>query len=160
MSSESETKSDREELLATVRRVGREHSDATVVFHSAVAARLGLHPTDHKTMGLLAQHGPMPAGEIAQRTGLATASVTALVDRLEKRGLARRVRDGADRRRIIVEATAEGLAEIEPLFARPRRSLTRLLSSYTDDELRVVADFLTRSTRRLHDEITHLTATD
>jgi DNA-binding MarR family transcriptional regulator len=142
----------RDELIEDVRRLGREHSDATVVFHGAVAARLGVHPSDHKTMGLLQQHGPMTAGEITRRTGLAAASVTALVDRLEARGLARRVRDRADRRRTIVEPTDEGIAEIAPYFAGPRRSLGRLLDHYGDDELAVIADFLTRSTARLRDE--------
>jgi DNA-binding MarR family transcriptional regulator len=149
----------RREVVETVRRVGREHSDATVMFHATIAARLGLHPTDHKAMGLLERHGPMTAGEIARHTGLATASVTALVDRLEVRGFVRRIRDPADRRRVVVEPAPDAIAEFEPYFVGPKRSLDRLFSRYTTDELRVVADFLTRSTQRLHDETARLTET-
>ena len=38
-------------------------ADATVVFHGAVAARLGVHPSDHKAMSLLQQHCPVTIGE-------------------------------------------------------------------------------------------------
>src|SRR5690606_11278709 len=83
-------------------RVGRENSDATVLFHATMASLLDLHPTDYKTLGLLERLGPLSAGEIARHAGLAPASVTNLVDRLEHRGFVRRVHDTADRRRVLV----------------------------------------------------------
>ncbi len=151
---------DRSEVLEALRRAGREHSDATVLFHAAVAAQLGLNPTDHKTMSLLEREGPMTAGEIAERTGLATASVTALVDRLEQRGFVRRVRDPSDRRRVIVEPVPEGVAKFSPFFESPGRSLSWLLSRYSAEELRVILDFLGRSTERLRSETTKLTGAE
>src|ERR671936_2889891 len=87
----------RAEILEEFARVGREHSDATVLFHSTMASRLDLHPTDYKTLGILERLGPMSAGEIASHSGLATASVTNLIDRLERKGFVRRVRDVEDR---------------------------------------------------------------
>lgn len=98
-------------LLEDLRAAGRRHSDATVIFHGAIAERLGIHSTDEKTMSLLEREGPMLAGAIAEKTGLATASVTALLDRLEARGFIRRTRDPADRRRVIVEADRAGVAK-------------------------------------------------
>ena len=98
------------------------------------------------------------AGEIAERTGLATASVTALVDRLEQRGFVRRVRDPKDRRRVIVEPVPEGVAKFAPFFESPRQSLSRLFSHYTPKELGVILDFLTRSTERLRSETAKLTS--
>ena len=59
----SDAPGSREALLAELARVGREHSDATVLFHGAVAAMLGLHPTDYKVLGLLEGRpvpGPVP----------------------------------------------------------------------------------------------------
>jgi DNA-binding MarR family transcriptional regulator len=143
---------DRKELLEALRRVGREHSDATVLFHTTVAERLGLNPSDYKSMSLLERAGPLTAGEIAARTGLATASVTALIDRLEHRGFVRRVRDPADRRRVIVEPVPERVAASAQFFESPRRSLEQLFAPYTTAELEVILDFLTRSTQRLRDE--------
>jgi DNA-binding MarR family transcriptional regulator len=147
---------DRSEILQALRSAGREHSDATVFFHAAVAGRLGLNTTDHKAMSLLERAGPMGAGEIAERTGLASASVTALVDRLEQRGFVRRVRDAKDRRRVIVEPAPEGVAKFTPLFESPERSLSQLFSRYTSEELLVILDFLTRSTERLRSETAKL----
>jgi DNA-binding MarR family transcriptional regulator len=157
---DSETEEDRSDVLEALRRAGREHSDATVLFHAAVAAELGLNPTDHKAMSLLEREGPMTAGEIAERTGLATASVTALVDRLEQRGFVRRVRDPDDRRRVIVEPLPEGVARFSPFFESPGRSLSWLFQRYSAEELRVILDFLGRSTERLRDETTKLTGTE
>jgi DNA-binding MarR family transcriptional regulator len=119
----------RRALLDALTEAGRAHSDATVLFHAAVADQLGLNPTDHKVMSILERSGPLSAGQIAQRTGLATASVTALLDRLETRGFVRRRSDPADRRRVIVEATEVGVARFAPYFASRRDSLSRLSSS-------------------------------
>ncbi|MET0473511.1 MAG: MarR family transcriptional regulator [Mycobacterium sp.] len=75
-------KASRIELLAQLRLAGREPSDATVLFHSALAAELGLQPTDYKALGVLDRLGPMSAGDVGRHTGLAAASVTNLIDRL------------------------------------------------------------------------------
>src|SRR5215831_10305891 len=80
-------------LLNDLAEVGRSHSDATVMLHSAIAQRFDLTATDLKALGFLDRLGALTAGEIAQHTGLATASVTSLIDRLEKRGFVRRTRD-------------------------------------------------------------------
>jgi len=147
----------RRALLDALTEAGRAHSDATVLFHAAVADQLGLNPTDHKVMSILERSGPLSAGQIAQRTGLATASVTALLDRLETRRFVRRRSDPADRRRVIVEATEVGVARFAPYFATRRDSLSRLYADYTVDELAVILDFLQRSTDRLRSDVAGLT---
>jgi DNA-binding MarR family transcriptional regulator len=158
-SADAGPKLDRSEILQALRRVGREHSDATVLFHAAVAGQLGLNATDHKTMSLLERVGPLTAGEIAERTGLATPSVTALVDRLAQRGFVRRVRDPRDRRRVIVEPAPEGIAKVAPYFESPRHALDELFSRYTAEQLGAILDFLTRNTERLRAETARLTGT-
>jgi DNA-binding MarR family transcriptional regulator len=147
----------RRALLDALAEAGRAHSDATVVFHAQVADRLGLNPTDHKVMSILERQGPLSAGEIARRTGLATASVTALLDRLERRRFVARRPDPTDRRRVIVEATTDGVAQFAPYFAGRKESLARLYAAYTVDELAVILDFLQRSTERLRDDVARLT---
>jgi DNA-binding MarR family transcriptional regulator len=142
----------RQKLLDQLARVGREHSDATVLFHSAVADQLGLHPTDYKTLGILERLGPLSAGEIARHSGLATASVTNLIDRLEEKGFVRRTRDASDRRRVLVEPVRERLAGGAALFASTVASLAQLLERYSNQELGVLADFLERNATRLREE--------
>ncbi len=150
----------RQRLLDQLARVGREHSDATVLFHSAVADQLGLHPTDYKTLGILDRLGPLSAGEIARHSGLATASVTNLIDRLEGKGFVRRVRDADDRRRVLVEPVRDRLAGGRTLFASTIASLAELLDRYSNQELAVLADFMGRNAERLRVETRKLSGRD
>jgi DNA-binding MarR family transcriptional regulator len=149
----------RREILDELARVGREHSDATVLFHASIATLLDLHPTDYKVLGILERVGPMSAGEIARRSGLANASVTNLIDRLEQKGFVRRVPDPADRRRVMVEAVADRLTNARLLFASTRRSLARLYERYSDRDLSVIADFLQHNAERLRSETSKLGST-
>ena len=139
-------------ILDVLARVGREHSDATVLFHSTIASLLGLHPTDYKVLGILERSGPMSAGEIARSSGLAMASVTDLVDRLERKGFVRRTRGSTDRRRVVVEPAIDREAAAKQVFASTRRSLAHLYAEYSEEELRVIADFLDRNAKRLRVE--------
>jgi len=147
-SSRAET-ANRRGLLIALRDAGREHSDATVLWHATIAERVGIHPTDYKTMSLLQRRGPLTAGAIAEATALTTGSVTALVDRLEQRRFARRVHDPADRRRVLVEATPQGIETFAPFFKSPELSQHRLYAPYSAGQLEVILDFLGRSAERL-----------
>jgi len=142
----------RAEILEEFAQVGREHSDATVLFHSTMASLLDLHPTDYKTLGILERLGPMSAGEIASHSGLATASVTNLLDRLEQKGFVRRVRDTEDRRRVLVEPIRDRLSGAGNRFSSTQRSLARLVEQYSTQDLAVITDFLARNTDRLRAE--------
>lgn len=144
--------SSRRQILNVLARVGRENSDATVLFHSTIAGLMELHPTDYKTLGILERLGPMSAGAIARHSGLATASVTNLIDRLERKGFVRRTRDPSDRRRVLVEPALDRVAASRGLFASTRKSLARLFERYSSRELAVIADFLGRNAERLRAE--------
>jgi DNA-binding MarR family transcriptional regulator len=148
----------REQLLTALRDAGRAHSEATVVWHAGIADAVGIHPTDYKTMSLLQRQGPMSAGAIADTTGLTTASVTALINRLERRHFVRRAHDPADGRRVIVEITSEGVDTFAPFFQAPELAQHRLFAPYTTDELQVIHDFLRRSTERLRSATSRLAA--
>ncbi len=146
----------RAELLELLARVGRDYSDATVLFHSTVAGLLDLHPTDYKALGILERFGPLSAGELAEQTGLAAASITNLIDRLEAKGFARRVPHAEDRRKTMVEAMRDRVGAAGSFFASTRKSLARLYERYSDRELAVIADFLTRNSERLQNETRRL----
>ncbi|WP_081809487.1 MarR family winged helix-turn-helix transcriptional regulator [Mycobacterium sp. URHB0044] len=147
----------RSELLAELQRVGREHSDATVLFHSTLAAEVGLHPTDYKALGILDRLGPMSAGELAHHTGLAAASVTNLIERLVTKGLLRREPDPADRRRVLLSAEVSQLTDNE-FFRSWQRAATQVWERYSDTELAVILDFLADTAQRLRARTEALTA--
>jgi DNA-binding MarR family transcriptional regulator len=149
----------RKAVLDKMGSVGRAHSDATVLFHASIAARLGLHPTDYKALGILERLGQLSAGDIARHSGLATASVTNLIDRLEEKGFVRRVRDAQDRRRVLVEPVLDRLTAGRGVFASTRASLARLIDRYSTRDLDVIADFLERNAERLREETSKLSST-
>ena len=74
--------------------------------------------------------GPLTAGRLAELTGLTTAAITTVLDRLERAGYARRVHDAADRRRVIVELTPELRARTEtiwgPIALEAREAFARM----------------------------------
>ncbi|MGW2564032.1 MarR family winged helix-turn-helix transcriptional regulator [Streptomyces sp. NPDC001514] len=138
----------RAKAIAALTAAGRDSSAASVAFHTAVAAKQGLGPTETKTLDLLERHGALTAKELAERSGLAPASVTGLVDRLEAKGYVRRVKHPTDRRRVLVESRPEKLAELAPLFDDWAREVGELYEEFTTEELEVVTRFLTGATAR------------
>ncbi|MFI5838645.1 MarR family winged helix-turn-helix transcriptional regulator [Catenuloplanes sp. NPDC051500] len=91
-------------------------SAAAVLFHGAVAARVGLSAIEAKTADLIDRLGPLTARQIAAEAGLAPTSVTGLIDRLERKGFARRVPNPADGRGVLVEFVPESRAAFIPYF--------------------------------------------
>jgi DNA-binding MarR family transcriptional regulator len=147
-SPKDEAKASREALVAAVVQASRLSSTIAVFFHTAMAAQVGLGATEEKTLFLLQGLGPLTAGEIAQHTGLTTASVTSLLDRLERKGFVRRVRDTQDRRRIIVVPDPARLAEFDRLFGSWQETFVDLLAGYGDEQLIAIADFLLRAAQQ------------
>ncbi len=80
----------REAIIHTVREKFTEMSTETILFHQALADLLDFHITDHRCVYFLHNYGAMPAGRLAELTGLTTAAVTGIIDRLEEAGYARR----------------------------------------------------------------------
>lgn len=136
---------ERAELLARL-TVAAQHSVTDgVVLHQVVADRVGLHVTDLRCVNLLRLSGPAAPGELAAATGLTTGAVTRMIDRLLAGGFVRRDHDATDRRRVIVSVVPERLAEIAPLYERVAEGWAELLSGYTDEQLALVLDLLTRA---------------
>lgn len=148
----------RSELQKGLFVAGRQLSTATVMFHQAVADCLGLNVTDHKCIDLLLLNGPLTAGELAAMTGLTTGAITAVIDRLEKAGFARRQDDPADRRRVIVSVVVQRCRDIEQLFQPFAASFGELTDRYNDKELAVILDFMNRSGEGLHQSTLELRA--
>ena len=137
---------DKAELVALLIQEMRETSTVTILFHQAIADRLGMNVTDHKCAGILARSGPITAGELARRTGLTTGAITGVIDRLEQAGFARRARDSSDRRRVIIEPDPKRIErKIVPLFDSMSRAAARLFDSYTAEELTLILDFSVRA---------------
>ena len=147
-----------EDIIQAINQKFREMSTETIMFHQAVADVLGLHITDHKGLDLIYRYGPMPAGRLAELTGLTTGAITGIIDRLEKAGYVRRVNDPRDRRITIIEPTRNKKLErkLEVIFTPLSMRMQKLLSSYSDNELAFLFDVLTKSLEQSHEELMKL----
>jgi DNA-binding MarR family transcriptional regulator len=140
-STSSTVPADVSDVAALVRELYR---DATAIA-AGIGRSAGIHPTDADALRLLDLTSGRPTmGELGAALGLSSAAVTGLVDRLEHAGLARRVRDADDRRRVRVEPT-EHARELFDAQIRPLGQRIRAAVAATDPADRVVvAAFLQR----------------
>jgi DNA-binding MarR family transcriptional regulator len=132
----------RPELYASLAEAMRDQAGRAVMFHQAVADRFGLNSTDIKCLDLARDEPQLTAGRLAEVTGMSTSAITAVLDRLERRGLIERQRDPADRRKVIVVPTQDRLGESEPIFIRLLGTVGTLLDGYTEAELELILGFV------------------
>jgi len=128
------------------------------MLHQSVAGRLGLHITDHKCMGMLCELGPLSAGRLAELTGLTTGAITNVLNRLEQRGYARRVRYPNDKRSINVEAlnVAAFNERMEQLLGSLRKRMRALSSKYSSQEMALIDGFIKSAVAISRDETLRL----
>lgn len=125
--------------------LGRELSRAVVLFHEAVASKVGLSAADLKTYELIDQDGPFNATELAARTGLTGAAITSVIARLSAGGHIVRENDPADRRRAIIRAVPSSDPILEAAFANLGTSLGGLFTLYSPDQQAAIVDYLRRT---------------
>jgi DNA-binding MarR family transcriptional regulator len=116
-----------------------------VLFHEAIAQRMGLSAVDHKALGMIRRAGQMTAGELAAETGLSPAAVTGLLDRLEEAGYVRRRRDAKDRRRILVAAAPDERSGVGEIFVELTSAMEAVVARYNEDEVKAIRDYLVRT---------------
>ena len=125
--------------------LARRHSTATVLFHHALADRLGLGPTDLKCLDLLRERAPMTASELAAITGLTSGAITGVVARLERSGRLRREPHPGDGRKQVLRPTPEAVREVQQVFEALPADPGELLEGFDADQLAAVAEFLDRA---------------
>jgi DNA-binding MarR family transcriptional regulator len=145
--------------------VPRERQLATAALGDALALLMGadrrrrgrvtrseaLPPTHLRALFLLLREGEATAGALARAAHLNPASVTAMIDQLQHRGLVERRRHDADRRVCIVVLTRPGQALVSAEEQRTETRLRGLLEGIGDDELRVATRVLDRLAALLDD---------
>jgi DNA-binding MarR family transcriptional regulator len=140
------------EFLLAVRRAG----SVMQILGAAAAERLGINTTDLNCLNIVALTGPMTAGELARTTGLTTASITGVLDRLEESGFVRRERDTHDRRRVVIHLNYAGSRQVGPVFAPLVKAWRAALSQYSDEDLRLILEFQGQMEQVMRDQVTRL----
>ena len=121
----------------------RAATNRDVAFDKLAAARLGVSVTDLHCLNIVESRHGLTAGELAVESGLTTGAVTAVIDRLERAGFARRVRDERDRRKVKVEVTDAFYARAADIWAPVAADWQAALSErFSEVELATIAAFL------------------
>jgi DNA-binding MarR family transcriptional regulator len=156
----------RSTLLEQVLLEARRGGSLGTLHNRAAADLVGMNQTDWDCLDVLDWTGPITAGELAKRVGLTSGAITGVLDRLEKSGLARRVADPRDRRRVIVELTVdptsppadERQAGLQESFGQLATEMFAVSEEFDADQLEAILrwlkagnDAVERSTARMRD---------
>ncbi len=137
------------DLARQVIMAAREQGISSVLFRNAIGKKLGLNVTDSECLSLLSIRGISTPTELARFTGLTTGSTTTMLDRLEKAKFIRRKPNPKDRRSVLIEINEQWAETARPLVIGVQKAHNELIASYSDKELEIIADFLTRFTKNV-----------
>lgn len=150
-----QTTDQHEHFISLMRGLGTR----TVLYQQNISASLGLYNNDFLSIDILNEKGPITAGELSKLTGLATGSITALIDRLEKIGYVRRENDPNDRRKVIIVPIYEQKEGFSNTYLPVETAMLKLASSYTADELTLITQFLSKASTVIEEQIHDLSST-
>ncbi len=124
----------------------RDYGVHLTLFRNAMSEWAGVNPTDMECLRLLFARGVATPSELARHTGLTSGAATAMLDRLERAGLIERRPNPADRRGYLISPAQSAGERAASWFQSARDAQDALMSSYSEAELKVIADVFERLT--------------
>ena len=128
----------------------REHSSAATRYAAALARRMDMRTSEVAALEHLQAAGPMTPGRLGRRLSMSPGAVTALVDRLEKRGHVERTPNPEDRRSALVRETEKGLGDSLERLWPYIVEMKRIEEGFTEEERAVISRFLKAATGAAH----------
>ena len=135
----------RGQLNQAVRESLRDLSIQMSLLSNRIGGHLDLKGTDLECLDLIDRYGPLSPSALARRVGLHPATMTGILDRLERDGWIVRERDPADRRGVLVQPVRSRRAEVLRLASGMNAEMAQICAGYQDDELELIAGFLRRT---------------
>jgi len=135
----------RQQSVTEIRNSLRELRIQLSLLNYGVGSQMELRDVDLDCLDMIDAYGPLSPTALARRAGLHPATMTGILDRLERRGWIVRERDPSDRRAVTVRAVRERYAALLRQYSGLNRSMNKLLAGYSDAELDVIADFMGRT---------------
>jgi DNA-binding MarR family transcriptional regulator len=135
----------RGQLNQAVRESLRDLSIHLSLLSHRIGGHLDLKGTDLECLHLIDRYGPLSPSTLARRAGLHPATLTGIIDRLERGGWITRERDPSDRRGVVVQPVPSRRAEVFRLASGMNAAVAQICAGYQDDELAAIASFLRRT---------------
>ena len=135
----------RQQASSEIRGALRELRIQLALLNYSVGSEVGLKDIDLDCLDILDTVGPLSPSALARRAGLHPATMTGILDRLERGRWIVRERDPSDRRAVVVRVLPDRYADLLRLYQGMSRSMNKLLAGYSDSELQTIADFLQRT---------------
>ena len=93
--------------------------------------------------------GPVPAGQVSAQMHISTATMTSVLDTLERNGYIQRQSDPADRRRVLVDITPSAQALLDEVLPAVQQLVTATMSPLGEQTLHTLLDVLTAANAAL-----------
>jgi DNA-binding MarR family transcriptional regulator len=135
----------RRRLARAVQESLRDMSAQIALLQQHVGGRLDLRATDVECLDLISRFGPLSPSALARRAGVHPATMTGILDRLERGGWIARDRDAVDRRGVSVRALRSRAGEVVRMYSGMRAAMDEICAGYTDGDLELLAGFLHRT---------------
>jgi DNA-binding MarR family transcriptional regulator len=135
----------RRRLDREVRASLRDMTVQLSLLNHQVRGQLELKGTDLECLDLISRDGPLSPSALARRAGLHPATMTGILDRLERGGWIARERDPLDRRAVLIRAERSRGAEVLRLYSGMNSAMDRIIGDYDEAQLELVAGFLRRT---------------
>jgi DNA-binding MarR family transcriptional regulator len=135
----------RRQLNRAVRESLRDLSIQLSLLNHHVGGRIDLKGGDLECLDLISRYGPLSPTALARRAGLHPATMTGILDRLERGGWIARQRDPADRRGVVVRLARGRNAVVLGLYSGMNEAMDQICAGYEDGELELLASFLRRT---------------
>ncbi|MCU1655769.1 MAG: MarR family transcriptional regulator [Pseudonocardiales bacterium] len=149
----------RRRRIAEAKQSLRELRIELAVLNHRVGSRIEIKDVDFDCLDVVTRHGPMSPTALARRIGVHLATMTGILDRLERGGWIVRDRDKSDRRAVLIRGVPDKQRDIIQLYDGMNSSLDTILETYSDDQIDLLVDFLRRCTEAGHSATEQL-ATD